>query len=718
VPTILQMEAVECGAAALAMILAGYKRWVSLEELRQACDVTINGANAASLLQIGREYGLEARGYRVGIDALARHTMPVIIYWGLNHFVVLEGYRHGKWYINDPSIGRRTVDEIEFGKFFTGVVLEYAPGPEFKPGGHKPSVIRGLAARFKGSGRALQFCVLAGVLLIIPGVLVPTFAKIFVDDILILHFDNWIEPLLIAMAATTILRAILTWLECQYLLRMETRLALDTGSYFLWHLLHLPLPYFGQRMAGDLVQRVHSNDTVASILSNQLASTVISFITVSAYLIVLLSYDVTLTLIAFGTASVSLVAVWFSNRARADEAKRLQQETGRQMGVLMAGFAAIDSVKAGGRERDFFNRWAGHQAITVRFWQRLGLFSLWLQSVPNLLQHLVTHAVVLGFGGWQIIQGTLSVGDLAAIQALVAAFLGPFGQIVSMGQQLQTVQADLSRLDDVLACPREDGERDLDPPSPDELKAAPADALDQFVGKVTFDAVSYGYSNAGAPTVHDLNLTLDPGSFVAIVGAAGAESSTLAQLIVGLLHPQHGRILIDDHPIDELDNAALARAFGFLEDNSMLFEGTIIENITLFSPWLRYDDVIHAAKDAGIHDEIVSRPGGYEAAVHEGGTNFSGGQRQRIQLAQVLAKAPPILVLDGATSALDADAEADILTHLRERGYTTILLTKRISVAKQVDRVLVLEHGQIVQDGTHDELVKNDGPYLKLVQQQ
>ena len=716
VPTILQMEAVECGAAALAMVLAHHRRWVSLEKLRQDCHVTQNGVNAKEILQAARSYGLDAQAYKVDIEHLASHRMPCIIYWGLNHFVVLEGYRDGQWRINDPALGRRAVSEEEFSRFYTGVLLEVQPGDEFQPGGSKPQVLRSLAARFRGSGKALQFCVLAGILLIIPGVILPTLTKIFVDQILIDRFSNWLEPLLIALGVTAIIRAVLTWLESHYLLRMETRIALDTSAYFLWHLLHLPLGFFGQRLPGDLVQRVRSNDTVAGILSNHLAGTVISFFAVLAYLVILISYDVWLTLIAFVTISFSFVAVVYSNRARAEESKRLQQEFGRQMGILMSGFGSIDSVKAGGREFDLFNLWAGHQATTVSFGQRLGVFTTWLQAVPSFLQHLVINAAVLGFGGWQVIRGTLTVGDLAAIQTLVASCIGPFSKLVDMSQRLQTVQADLSRLDDVLACPIA-----MEP----SAKLPEITSQSRFLERLThgplpvrFEGVSAEAARGGEIGIRGVDFEVEAGSLTAVIGTMNSGIGAIAQLAVGLSTPSDGDVRVGDLSISEIDGVVLAQTCGFVDSDPILFNGTVQENVSLFSPWIPTEDVIEATKFVGMHDEVMSRSGGYQTLVLEGGRNFSGGQKQRLELARAVVKGCSVYVLDEPTSALDYEAEAFILDQLRSLDATKLVVTNRVSVAKKADRILVISNGRMLEQGTHDELVEKGGIYSLLVENQ
>lgn len=716
VPTILQMEAVECGAAALAMVLAHYRRWVSLEVLRQDCHVTQNGVNASEILKAARQYGLEAKAYKVDIDMLARHTMPCIIYWGLNHFVVLEGYHDGQWRINDPALGRRAISEEEFNRYYTGVMLDLVPGKDFERGGSKPSVVRSLAARFRGSAKALQFCVFAGILLIIPGIVLPTLTKIFVDEILIDKFSNWLEPLLIALGITAIVRAVLTWLESHYLLRMETRIALDTSAYFLWHLLHLPLGFFGQRLPGDLVQRVHSNDTVASILSSRLAGTLISFIAVLAYLVVLLSYDVWLTLISLATISLSFIAVVYSNRARAEESKRLQQEFGRQMGVLMSGFGSIDTVKAGGREFDLFNLWSGHQATTVGFSQRLGVFTTWLQSVPLLLQHLVINAAVLGFGGWQVIRGTLTVGDLAAIQSLVASCIGPFSKLVDMAQRLQTVQADVSRLDDVLVCPPEDGLELTEPE--DALQSRFVERLEDGPAPIRFEGVSAGGTQGGERGVVDLDFEVEAGSMTVIIGTMNSGADGIGRLAVGLDKPDSGTIRIGDESIADIDAVVLTQICGFVDSAPILFNGTVHDNVSLFSPWIDHEDVRSATRFVGMHDEIMSRSGGYQTMVLEGGRNFSGGQKQRLEIARAIAKSCSLYVLDEPTAALDYEAEAFILERLRSLPATKLLVTNRVSVTRKADRVLVVSNGKLVEQGTHDELMSQGGRYSLLVEAQ
>lgn len=707
VPTILQMEAVECGAAALAMVLAGFGKIIPLEELRMACGVSRDGSKASNVLKAARSFGLIAKGYKKEPNSLKTMKGPMILHWNFNHFVVLEGFRKGRVYINDPAMGPRVLSEEEFDESFTGVVLTFEPGPDFVKGGAKRSLVAALRPRLKGSGKALLYVVLAGLALVIPGLVIPVFSKVFVDDVLVGGAREWIRPLLLIMGLTAVVYAALTWLQRSYLLRLETKLASSTSGQFLWHVLRLPFVFFTQRWGGEIGSRVAINDKVARLLSGDLATTALSMLMVVFYAVLMLQYDLVLTAVGIAIAGLNLVALRYVSRKRKDANMRLLQEKGKLMGIAMGGLQTIETLKATGSESDFFNRWAGYHAKTVNAQQQLGLKTQVLTIVPPLLLSINT-AVILGLGSLRIMDGQMSMGMLVAFQALMLSFVRPVNQLVNLGGTLQEVEGDMNRIDDVL---RSEPERPARAAPLDET----ADLPPKLEGYLELRNVTFGYSRLEKPLIENFNLQLKPGMRVALVGGSGSGKSTVAKLVCGLFKPWSGEILFDGIPRDEIPQATLNNSFAFVDQDIFLFEDSVRENLTLWDDTIAEADVVRATKDACIHEVVTARPDGFGSLVEEGGQNFSGGQRQRLEIARALAGNPTLIVLDEATSALDPTTEKLIDDNLRKRGCTCLIVAHRLSTIRDCDEIIVLDHGKVVQRGTHEAMLREEGPYARLI---
>lgn len=728
VPTILQMEALECGAASLAMILARFGRYVPLEELRTACGVSRDGSKASNLLRAARAYGLDAKGFRREPQQLKEMAMPVVIHWNFNHFVVLEGFSRGKVYLNDPARGPTAVSEAEFDEAFTGVVMTFEKTPAFRAGGKRRSLVGSLKPRLRGSHLGLLFVVLAGLALVVPGILAPTFSRVYVDDVLVKGFSRWLRPLLILMALTAIFQAALTWLQLRYLLRLETKLALTTSARFFWHVLRLPVSFFSARYAGEIGNRVGINDKVARLLSGELATTLLNLVVITFYAVLMIQYDVLLTVISVSILLLNMAALRLVSRRRTDLNQRLLQDYGKLMGVSMGGIQTVETLKATGSESDFFSKWAGQQAKVINGSQELALTTHLLNAVPPLLQS-VNIALILGIGGMRVMDGHLSMGMLMAFQALMIAFITPVNRLVNLGGTLQEIHGDLNRLDDVLradvdrfaveagAAAGEDGTAPKDAEvAADEADAGPGEASAvKLSGHLELRGVTFGYGPLDGPLIRDFDLTLRPGSRVALVGGSGCGKSTIAKLVAGLYEPREGEILFDGRQRFQIPREVMAGSVAMVDQDIFLFEGTVRENLTLWDDAVPEADVLQAAKDACIHDEIVSRPDGYSSRLEEGGRNLSGGQRQRLEIARALVGNPSILVLDEATSALDATTEKLIDDNLRRRGCTCLIVAHRLSTIRDCDEILMLDQGQIVQRGGHEQLVGAGGPYARLI---
>ena len=706
VPTVLQMEAVECGAAALAMVLAHFGRFVPLEELRVACGVSRDGSKASNMLKGARAYGLVARGYRREPSALTDLPLPMVIHWNFNHFVVLEGYRRGHVFLNDPAAGPRVVTDREFDEAFTGVALTFEVDRDFERGGVRRRLIAALRSRLAGSFPALAFVVAAGLLLVVPGLVVPTFSRLFVDDVLVNGTADLVRPLFLAMASAIAVLGALTWLQHRYLLRLETRFAVGTSSQFLWHVLHLPMRFFTQRFAGDIGSRVAINDRIAHLLSGELAASFISTCMAVFYAWFMWQYDRALSVVALSTAGLNVLALKYFSAKRVHLNQQLLHDHGRMLGTAMAGLQSVETLKAMGAESDFFARWSGYQAKAVGTEQRLKVRSEILSAVPRLLMP-ISAALILGIGGLRVMDGTVSMGMLVAFQALMLGFITPLNKMVDLGSTLQEVEGDVARLDDVLAAPADA------PPSPDETSTFAS--LPRLAGYLELRGVTFGYSPLDPPLIENFNLSLRPGSRVALVGGSGCGKTTIARLVCGLYEPWSGDVLFDGHTRKELPRRLMTNCFSVVDQEVFLFEGSVRDNLTLWDTTIEEADMVRAATDACMHDEISARPGHYYGSVEEGGGNFSGGQRQRLEIARALVTNPVILVLDEATSALDPTTEALIDDNLRRRGCTCLIVAHRLSTIRDCDEIVMLERGRVVQRGTHDEMKAVSGPYSRLI---
>ncbi len=709
-PSILQMEAVECGAASLAMVMAYHELYIPLEILRVECGVSRDGSKASNLLKAARKYGLEAEGLKLEPKDMKYVQGPVIMHWSFNHFVVFEGIVGDSVYINDPASGPRAVDWEEFDREFTGIILEFKITKSFKPGGKPKSVVDSLKRRFIGIKRALSYIIGVGLALVIPGLVIPTFSKIFIDKVMLEGLNGWVIPLLLGLLFTGLLKSILLWLQRYYLLRLETKISISTSTKFFWHVLKLPIEFFYQRFAGDISSRVGINAEVASVLSGDLATIVLDIFMVSFYAILMVQYSPLLTFVGILTALGNIALLKLLSQKRENQSKKMLQEHGKLSSVSISGIRMIETIKASGSESGFFSKWAGYHAKLINYEQELGESSVWMSSVPALLSSL-NGVMILSIGSLEVLRGNMSIGMLVAFQSLMSSFIGPVNSLVSFGGRLQTLKGNMDRLDDVQDH-KVDDQFLLKDLSESDVKENTNVKLE---GYVELKSIDFGYNVLEEPLVKDFNLKLSPGSRVALVGMSGSGKSTIAKMIAGLYKPWGGEILFDGVPREKIPRSVLSNSIGVIDQEIIALEGTVSDNISLWDDTLSEREIIRAAKDADIHEAIAARKEGYEFNITEGGSGFSGGQMQRIEIARGLALNPRIMIMDEATSALDTKTEKIIDDNIRRRGCTCIIVAHRLSTIRDADEIIVLDRGKVAERGTHEELKKKKGLYAELI---
>ena len=716
VPTVLQMEATECGAAALGMVLAHYGLWIPLEKLRAECGVNRDGSKASCVIRAARNRGCEADGYRWSASDLLEleheeNIFPLIIHWEFNHFVVLEGIKEGRAYLNDPAMGRRTVPWEEFRTSYTGVSLLIVPGPDFQKAGHRYNVFKDVAQKLMQDRWAMIFILLLELCAIIPGLAGPVMSQIFLDDILTRKHLDWMTNFCLAMTFSFVLSGIMTWLRAVVLTQWQRKLTLADSSSYFWHLLKLPMQFFHQRYAAEVAGRVGFNESIAGVLSGPAATALLDFFVAIFYLLLLLQYNVTLTLIGIAFSSVEIVMFFAMRRHLTDLNMRIQQDSGKAYGVAMNGLRMIETIKASGDEGDFFTKWSGYQTKVLMGSQEATLWSMSVKMLPTLLGG-INGALIMTIGGFSIMEGAMTAGMFMAFQSLMGNFQAPVNALVGLGSTLQTTEMQMQRLNDVRAYEVDS----LNFPSKEAIEKQDRD-FNHLMGDLQLRDVSFGYSPLDPPLLEHFDLHARPGQWVAVVGASGSGKSTLAKIVTGLYEEWSGEVLFDGVARRKIPRSVIVNTLAAVDQDIFLLGGTVAENISLFDRTVSRADIVEAAKDACIHEDIARLEGGYDYPIQEGGMNFSGGQRQRLEIARALAINPAILVLDEATSALDPITEKKVLDNIRHRGCTCLVVAHRLSTIRDCDEIIVMDRGKIVERGNHRGMIQHDGPYRRLIEE-
>ena len=707
VPVIMQMEALECGAACLAMVLAYYGKWISLEQVRADCGVSRDGANAGNVLRAARGYGLSAKGYRYETETLRnKGTFPCIIHWNFRHFVVLAGFRGKKAYLCDPAKGSYSVPMEVFDESFTGICLMLAPGENFEMSGKPSSVLAFARKRLHGAGASIAFIVLASLIAALFGVLKPAASRVFLDRLLTGVNPDWFYPFLGMVTALSVLELLVSAVAVIMSNRLNARLEACSTALFLWKVLHLPMEFFSQRMAGDILDRHDSNASIAETLVNTLAPLFLNLIMVVVYLVVMVRYSWVLTLVGLVAILLNLVMSRIMARMRINVTRVKMQNEGKLNAATVAGIEMIETIKASGAEHGFFERWTGYQASVNTQAIRFAKIDQYMGLIPAFISAL-SNTLIMALGVLLTMQGEFTIGMVMAFQGFLSAFNAPASALIESGQRLQEMRSEMERVEDV-----------MDYPTDPLFKATGAQtevSRKKLHGDISLNGVSFGYSRLEKPLIQDFNLTVKAGSKVALVGPSGCGKSTAAKLISGLYQPWSGEILFDGKPVDQIDRGVFTGSLAVVDQEITLFEDTIAGNIRLWDDSIDDFDVITAARDAQLHEDIMQREGGYQYRIREGGKDFSGGQRQCMEIARMLAQDPTIIIMDEATSALDARTERNVIDAIRARGITCIMVAHRLSTIRDCDEILVMDGGRVVERGKHEQLVAAGRLYARLV---
>ncbi len=705
-PVVMQLEALECGAACLTMVLAYYRKWIPLEQVRADCGVSRDGANAKNILRAARSYGLSAKGYHFEPDALKeRGSFPCIVHWNFNHFVVLDGFRRNRAYINDPAKGAYSVSMEEFDKAFTGVCLKFEPTVAVVPGGKPKSILAFARSRLAGAGPAIVFVILTTLISSLIGIIKPGFSRVFLDRLLTGKNPEWLYPFTIGLSVFTAVELIVSVVRIRVDYRINGKMAAYGNTSYMWKVLRMPMEFFSQRMAGDIQSRQSANASIAGVLVETFAPLLLHAIMTVIYLVVMIRYSLLLSVIGLASVAIQTGVSQIIAKKRMNITRVSMRDAGMLAGATVAGFEMIETIKASGAENGYFAKWAGYQASVNTQRIKHAKVSQYLGLIPTLVSEL-TALAVLGIGVYLTMQGKFTVGMIMAFQGYMTSFMAPVNNLIAAGQGLQEMRVDMERIEDVMQYPS-----DVNADNGPVDKNAECDKLS---GHIEMRNVTFGYSRLDAPLIENFSLTLQPGQTVAFVGASGCGKSTLSKLISGLYQPWAGEILFDGKPIRSIDRSVFTGSLAVADQEVILFEDTIANNIKMWDNSIEDFEMILAARDAQLHEDIMLRDGGYQYMLSEGGRDFSGGQRQRMELARVLAQDPTIVILDEATAALDAKTEYNVVRSIRERGITCIVIAHRLSTIRDCNEIIVLDQGKVVERGTHDTLYAKGGVFNAL----
>lgn len=706
VPVIMQMEALECGAACVCMVAAYYKKWIPLTQVRSDCGVSRDGSVAKNMLAAARSYGFKTAGYKLEPEALGSIPLPAIIHWNFNHFVVLCGidYKKNKAYINDPARGRVVVDMEEFDQAFTGIALTLVPTEEFKPEGKQKSVISFAKRCLKGAAFPFVLAMLLSIAVLVIDMATPIFQKIFVDNLLNGKNPEWTYPFLGIMFALLIFQVLVACVRSFYWLKIQGKFAVTASANFMWHVLRLPMDFFSQRYVGDVVSRQESTADIALTLIEKIAPLVPSVVSMFFYLFIMINWSLPLTIIGLSATIINMFIVRYTSKKILNFQRVLVPSQGKLSSVTYSGFEMIETIKATGAESGYFERWAGYYSKQNNANIALAKFTQYFGQLPDIIENLAS-CLLLFSGIYLIMKGQFTIGMLTAFQSYLSRLLSPLNDMMDLYKDIIEMRCEMERVEDVL-----DYKTDVD-----DTKVEINRDERKLKGELELNDITFGYGKLNKPLLEHFNLSVKPGGWVAIVGGSGSGKSTVAKLITGLYKPWSGDIKFDGLKREEIDPYRFHSSVSMVDQDKVMFHDTIKNNIRMWDESIEDFAVTLAAKDSDIHEAIITRPDGYNHVLSEGGKDFSGGQCQRIEIARALAQEPTVMILDEATSALDAKTEKKVMENIRKIGCTCIVVAHRLSTIRDCDEIIVLDKGEVVERGTHDELMALGGKYKELV---
>ena len=707
VPVVMQLESLECGAAALAMVMAYYDKWMPLEQVRADCGVSRDGTKADNIVKAARSYGMDADIYQCTLQSITeRGTIPCILLWNNVHYVVYCGTKGKYVFVNDPAKGSLRLTIEEFERSFSGMCILLSPAEGFVASGKRQSTLEFARKRLAGAGVAVTFVALTTAVGYLFDMINPAFTRFFMDRLLTGQNRELLIPFIALLAIIGALSVIVSATRSIYSLKINGKLAIVGSSTFMWKVLRMPMEFFSQRRAGDIQQRKATNAVIAETLVNTLAPLLLNAVMMVLYLVLMLRYSLLLTLVGLLAIVLNTFLASYISRKRVNITRVQMRDSGKLESSTVSGIQMIETIKASGAENGYFSQWAGYQAAVNSSTVRFAYLNLYLGMVPAFLASLANY-IVLVLGVFLVIKGQFTLGMVMGFQGFLQLFMSPAMTMVRATQTLQEMRTQMERVEDVMQYPEDVNYRD----EPlDEAKN-----YEKLEGKVELKNVTFGYAKLADPLIKDFSLSLEPGSCVALVGPSGCGKSTIAKLIAGLHQPWSGEVLFDDKPISEIDRSVFTSSVAVVDQDIILFEDTIANNIRMWDDTIEDFEMIMAARDAQIHDDIMARQGGYNGMLLEGGRDLSGGQRQRLEIARVLAQDPLVVIMDEATSALDAKTEFELVQAVIARGVTCIMVAHRLSTIRDCDEIIVLDNGEVVERGTHEELYKAGGMYAELV---
>ena len=706
VPVVMQMEALECGAACLAMIMAYYEKWVPLEQVRIDCGVSRDGSNAKNILKAARSYGFEAKGYKYEPEELLEDALfPCIIHWNFNHFVVLNGFRGGKAYINDPARGTITVPMEEFDESFTGICLIIKPGEAFKKSGKKKSTIEFAANRLKGAEIAIAFVIISTVLAYGFNLINPGFHRFFMDRLLTGENKELLNPYIILFSCVCFLEIIVNAVTDVYSLKINGKMSIIGNTTYMWKVLHLPIDFFNNRLSGDILQRKGTNASIANTVVSTITPILINIGMMFFYLVIMIRYSPALTLIGIVTIMINACVGRIISKKRVNITRLNMRDEGKLVAATLSGITMIETIKSSGAEDGFFEKWAGIHAKVTEEKIEFSHINVWLGRLPEFL-NLIANSLVLIIGVGLVIRGKFTLGMITSFQMYLTSFTSPAMELIGAGQTIQEMRSQMERVEDVMEYPvtatfKEESDENAE--------------FTKLSGNVEVKDITFGYSKMAEPVIKNISFKLEQGSKIAIVGGSGCGKSTISKLLSGLYKPWSGEITFDGKKLSDINRSVFTGSVAVVDQEIVLFEDSIEDNIKMWDQSIEDFEMILAARDAQIHDDIMDIPGGYKYKLEENGRNLSGGQRQRLEIARVLAQDPSVIILDEATSALDAKTEYELIKAVKNRGITCIVIAHRLSTIRDCDEILVLKDGEIVERGRHEELMAKNGYYTELV---